>query len=74
MYRLFAQPFVQVQIKENIKASRNGPYIEGKPPVTGGFPSQGASYAENVKTTSLRSFDVIMTVLLRHLSFGQFHE
>ena len=35
--RWFAQQFVQAQIKENINAS-----------VTGEFPSQGASNAENV--------------------------
>ena len=41
---LFAQPFVQTQIKENSKASRHWPLW----PVTGGFPSQRASNAENV--------------------------
>ena len=33
--------------KENIKAPRHWP-LWGEPPVTGGFPSQRASYAENV--------------------------
>ena len=37
--RLFAQSFVQVQIKENIKAPRHWT-LWGEPPVTGGFPSQ----------------------------------
>ena len=40
--QLFAQPFVQAQIKQNIKATRDWP------PVTGGFPSQRLSNAENV--------------------------
>ena len=35
--RLFTQPFAKVQVEENIKA-----------PVTEGFHSQRASYAENV--------------------------
>ena len=39
--RLFAQPFVQAQIKENIKAPRC--LCEGNPPVTDGFPTQRAS-------------------------------
>ena len=33
--RLFAQPFVQAQIKENIKAPRHWP-LWGNPPLTGG--------------------------------------
>ena len=42
-----AEPFVQAQIKENIKAPRHWP-LWGNPPVIGGFPSQRASNAENV--------------------------
>ena len=38
---LFTQPFIQAQIKENIKAPRNSP-------VTGEFPAQRASNAKNV--------------------------
>ena len=38
------QPFVQAQIKENIKAPRHWP-LRG---VTGEFPAQGVSNAENV--------------------------
>ena len=38
-YRLFAQPFVQAQIKEDTKAG----LYEGNPSVTGGVPSQRAS-------------------------------
>ena len=37
--RLFAQPFVQAPIKENIKAPCLWP-LWGEPPVIGGFPSQ----------------------------------
>ena len=43
--RLFAQPFIQVQIKENIKASRHWP-LWGE--LTGEFPAQRTSNAENV--------------------------
>ena len=45
--RLFVQPFVQAHIKENIKAQPHWPLLVN-PLVIGGFPSQGASYAENV--------------------------
>ena len=40
--RLFTQPFIRAQIKENIKAPRHWP------PGTGEFPAQIASNAENV--------------------------
>ena len=39
--RLFTQPFIETQIKENIKATRHWP-------LGGEFPAQRASYAENV--------------------------
>ena len=45
--RLFTQPFVQAQMKENIKAPRHWP-LWGNSPVTGEFPVQRASDAENV--------------------------
>ena len=45
--RLFTQPFIQTQIKENIKASRHWPLC-GEFTGTGEFPTQRASYAENV--------------------------
>ena len=45
--RLFTQPFIQTQIKENIKASRHWPLC-GEFTETGEFPAQRASYAENV--------------------------
>ena len=45
--RLFAQPFVQVEIKENIKALRHWPLCGGNSPVTGEFPAQRASNVEN---------------------------
>ena len=41
------QPFVQAQIKENLKAPRHWPFF-GNSPVTGEFPAQMASNAENV--------------------------
>ena len=45
--RLFTQPFIQTQIKENIKAPRHWPLC-GEFSGTGEFPAQRASYAENV--------------------------
>ena len=45
--RLLAQPFVQAQIYENIKASYTG-LCEGNWAVTGEFPVKRASDAENV--------------------------
>ena len=45
--RLFIQPFIQTQIKENIKAPRHWPLC-GEFTGTGEFPAQRASYAENV--------------------------
>ena len=44
---LFTQPFIQAQIKENIKALRHWLCAE-KTPETGEFPAQLASNAENV--------------------------
>ena len=44
---LFTQPFIQTQIKENIKALRHWPLC-GEFTGTGEFPAQKASYAENV--------------------------
>ena len=46
--RLFTQPFVEAQIKENVKAPRHSPLCAGNTPVTGEFPAQMASNAENV--------------------------
>ena len=45
--RLFTQPLIQTQIKENIKAPRHWPLC-GEFTGTGEFPAQRASYAENV--------------------------
>ena len=45
--RLFTQPFIRAQIKENIKAPRHWPLC-GEFTGTGEFPAQRASYAENV--------------------------
>ena len=44
---MFTQPFIQTQIKENIKAPRHWPLC-GEFTGTGDFPAQRASYAENV--------------------------
>ena len=44
---MFIQPFVQVQIKENIKAPRHW-HLWGNSPVNGGFSAQRSSYTENV--------------------------
>ena len=46
-YRLFAQPFVQAHIEQNIILRVTG-LCERNPLVTGGFPSQRASNAEKV--------------------------
>ena len=46
-WRLFTQPFILAQIKENIKAPRHWLW-EGNSVVTGEFPAQMASNAENV--------------------------
>ena len=45
--RLFTQPFIQAQIKENTKAPRHWPLC-GEITGTGEFPAQRASNAENV--------------------------
>ena len=45
---IVAWPFVQAQIKENIKAPHHWPLCEENPPGTEGFPSQMASNVENV--------------------------
>ena len=45
--RLFTQPFVQVQMKENTKPRVTG-LCAGNSLVTGEFPAQMASNAENV--------------------------
>ena len=45
--RLFTQMFVRAQIKENIKASRHCP-LWGDSPMTGEFPAQRASHADNI--------------------------
>ena len=47
---MFTQPFIQAQIKENIKLHVTGPCV-GDSPVTGEFPAQRASNAENVSIT-----------------------
>ena len=45
--RLFTQPFIQAQIKENIKAPRHWPFA-GNSPGTGEFPAQMTSNTGNV--------------------------
>ena len=44
---MFTQPFVQAQIKENMKLRITG-LCEGDSPVTGEFPAQRSSNVENV--------------------------
>ena len=44
---MFIQPFIEAQIKENIKAPRHW-LCAGKSPVTDEFPAERASNAENV--------------------------
>ena len=46
-FTIVTQPFIQTQIKENIKALRHWPLC-GNSPGTGEFPVQMASYTENV--------------------------
>ena len=46
-WRLLTEPFIQMQIKENIKAPRHCPLC-GELTGTGEFPAQMASNAENV--------------------------
>ena len=46
--RLFTQPFIQAQIKENIKAPRHWPLWKGIHRWPVNFPSQKASNAENI--------------------------
>ena len=45
--QIFTQPFIQSQIKENIKAPRHWPLC-GEFTGTGEFPAEMASNAENV--------------------------
>ena len=61
-YWLFAQPFVQAQIKENIKTPRHWP-LWGKSPVTGESPSQRASNAESVLIWCHHAIATIYSVL-----------
>ena len=53
--RLFTQPFIQVQIKENIKAPRLWPLC-GE--FTGDFPAQMASNAENVSIWWRHNYEI----------------
>ena len=61
--RLFTRPFIQTQIKENIKAPRRWSLC-GEFTGTGEFPAQRASYAENVSIWwhhhDLSLFDIIV--------------
>ena len=49
-FTIVSQPFIQTQIKENIKAPRQWPLCAGNSPGTAEFPAQMASNAENVST------------------------
>ena len=48
--RSFTQPFIRVQIKENSYIFRVTGLCAGNSPVTGEFPAQMTSNAENVST------------------------
>ena len=56
--RLFTKPFLQTQLKENIKAPRHWP-LWGTSSGTGEFPAQMTSNAENVLFD-----DVIMNAMI----------
>ena len=58
--RLFIQPFIQVQIKENIKAPRHWP-VCGE--FTGDFPAQMASNAENVSIGWRHHAELLLNVV-----------
>ena len=58
--RLFTQPFIQMQIKENIKAPRHWPLC-GEFTGTGEFPTQRASHAEYVSIW-WRHHDIFMII------------
>ena len=63
---LFTQPFIQAQIKENIKAPRHWPLC-GNSPVTGEFPAQMASNTENVSVWWRHHETQQITVTLHYL-------
>ena len=67
---LFTQPFIQEQIKENFKDPRHWPLCGHRSPVTGEFPAQMASKAENV-SISWRRRDMYQPYLL-FLNLTQF--
>ena len=74
--RLFTQPFIQTQIKENIKAPRHWPLC-GDFTGTGEFPAQRASYAENVSIWWRHHYDICKIEILRRslyfISTRRFH-
>ena len=63
--RFFIQPFIQTQIKENIKAPRHWPLC-GEFTGTGEFPTQRASCAENVSIWWRRHEDGKSSLNLPH--------
>ena len=65
--RLFTQSFIQAQIKENTKAPRHWPLWDNSP-VTGEFPAQRASNAENVSIW-LRHCATMCSLLARRRFF-----
>ena len=62
--RLFTQPFIQTQIKENIKSPRHWPLC-GEVTGTGDFPAQRTSYAENA-SISWRHHDTHQCRVMRN--------
>ena len=69
--RMFVQPFVQAQIKENDKPCVTG-LFNRNPPVTDGFPSQRATKAENVSIWWCHHAALLLTCWWDHyLPIGQ---
>ena len=73
--RLFTRPFIQAQIKENLKLRVTG-LCAGYSPVTGEFPAQMASNAENVSIDRTEHIDdsaqLINLLLLSHCFLSHF--
>ena len=64
--RLFAQPYVWANIKENIKAHVTGP-LWGESTVTGGFPSQRASNTGNFSMEWRRHVSLLQSMFINLL-------
>ena len=71
--RLIVQPFVRVQMKKTSKLHVTG-LCEGNPSVTGGFPSQRDSNAENILMTSSWILTVWWAVLIFRQITGAYNK